>query len=291
MSLPEPIQVAQTEAPVCSQQKETVFVLGCSSGAPRTESTVLWPFSKRDHLSPELGLATPAFTAMVRQKGTCRVDVAQQASRINHHLFPSAHIPPLLLPSSLLLTLLPPYQWQPVSGVHSLRERREGEKTRRGGEKWWEERSHLAKGKLLKELWGVRIEKLWEHPCFCASAKGQSESTLPHYHWDTVKQRREEGKLCDTVKIENWHTNAQTRSHTSFRKRHLDMLTSRVTSKRFNAMEHLSLLLLTSAALVSFSKFVFSHLAWCCWQKFGVRYTMWTSGQQLEAPQLTQNKV
>lgn len=27
---------------------------------------------------------------------------------------------------------------------------------------------------------------------------GQSESTLPHYHWDTVRQRREEGKLCDT---------------------------------------------------------------------------------------------
>lgn len=139
MSLPQPIQVAQIEAPVCSQQKETVFVLGCSSGAPRTESTVLWPFSKRDHLSPELGLATPAFAAMVRQKGMCRVDVAQQASRINHHLFPSAHIPPLPLPSSPLLTLLPPYQWQPVSGVHSLRERRERERKQgeeeRNGEK------------------------------------------------------------------------------------------------------------------------------------------------------------
>lgn len=84
----------RSQAPVCFQQKETVFVLGCSSGAPQTESTVLWPFSKRDHLSPELGPATPALAALVRQKGTCRVDVAQQASRINHHLFPSAHIPP-----------------------------------------------------------------------------------------------------------------------------------------------------------------------------------------------------
>ncbi|KAK1904921.1 putative peptide permease protein BMEII0860, partial [Dissostichus eleginoides] len=63
-------------------EKETVFVFGCSSGAPRTQSTGLWPFSKRDHLSPELGLATPAFSAMVGQNWTCRVDAAQQASRI-----------------------------------------------------------------------------------------------------------------------------------------------------------------------------------------------------------------
>lgn len=154
MSLPEPIEVSQTEASVCSQQKETVFVLGCSNRAPWTESTVLWPFSKRDHLSPELGLATSAFAAMVRQKGTCRVDVAQQASRINHHLFPSAHIPPLPLPSSLPLTPLPPYQWQPVSGAHSGK----GGKRKEGGESWWVERSHLVKGKQLNKLWGVRIE-------------------------------------------------------------------------------------------------------------------------------------
>ncbi len=210
MSLPEPIQVAQTEAPVCSQQKETVFVLGCSSGAPRTESTVLWPFSKRDHLSPELGLATPAFTAMVRQKGTCRVDVAQQASRINHHLFPSAHIPPLLLPSSLLLTLLPPYQWQPVSGVHSLRERGEGEKTRRGGEKWWEERSHLAKGKLLKELWGVRIEKLWEHPCFCSFAE---VSQSPRCHIITETQWSRGGKKVSCVTLLRLRTDTPMHKH------------------------------------------------------------------------------
>eukprot|EP00064_Thunnus_orientalis_P000189 superscaffoldBa00000008_g189 len=92
-------------------EKETVFVLGCSSGAPRTESTVLWPHSKMDHLSPEAGLATPAFTAVGRQKGTCRVDVAQQASRIKPPpISISTHPPPLPLPSSLLLTQLPPYQ-------------------------------------------------------------------------------------------------------------------------------------------------------------------------------------
>ena len=88
-------QVSQTEAPVCSQQKETVFVLGCSSGAPRTESTVLWPHSKMDHLSPEVGLATPAFTAVGRQKGTCRVDVAQQASRIKPPPISISTHPPL----------------------------------------------------------------------------------------------------------------------------------------------------------------------------------------------------
>lgn len=218
MSLPEPIEVAQTEAPVCSQQKETVFVLGCSSGAPRTQSTVLWPFSKRDHLSPELGLATPDFAAMVRQKGTCRVDVAQQASRINHHLFPSAHIPPLLLPSSLLLTLLPPYQWQPVSGAHSLREG-ERTKTRIGGEKWWEECSHLGKGEAVKscEKFGSKALRTSILPLLCW---GQSECTLSHYHWERVQQRTGEGRAV-TLKIENLHTNAQTHSHTS-----LYMLTS-----------------------------------------------------------------
>ncbi|KAI4812822.1 hypothetical protein KUCAC02_024189 [Chaenocephalus aceratus] len=81
MSLPRPFQVSQTEAPVCSRQKEAVFVFGCSSGSPQTQSTGLWPFSKRDHLSPELGLATPAFSAMVGQSWKCRVDTAQQASR------------------------------------------------------------------------------------------------------------------------------------------------------------------------------------------------------------------
>lgn len=80
------------------KQKENVFVLGCSGRAPPTQSTEPWPSSKRDHLSPKLGLAKPALAALVRQKkkGTCRVDVAQQASKINRHLFPSAHIPPLL---------------------------------------------------------------------------------------------------------------------------------------------------------------------------------------------------
>lgn len=176
MSLPEPIEVSQIEAPVCSQQKEIVFVLGGSGGTAQTESTVLWPFSKRDHLSPELGLATPAFTAMVRQKGTWRVDVTQQASRINQHLFHLAHTPPVLLPSHSLPSLLHPYQLQPVSVEHSLRERRE----RRGRcvETWGEKRSHPASAEV-------------------------SQSPYCHVCWGTVQQRREVGKLCDTVKTEN----------------------------------------------------------------------------------------
>lgn len=87
MSPPEPIKASWTEVSVCVQQKEIALVLGGLSGTPPSHSTVLWPYSKRDHLSPELGLATPAFTAMVRHTGMCRVDATQQASRINQHLF------------------------------------------------------------------------------------------------------------------------------------------------------------------------------------------------------------
>lgn len=127
------IQVSQTEPPVCSQQKETVFVLGCSSRAPRTQSTVLWPHSKMDHLSPELGLATPAFTAMGRQKGTCRVDVAQQASRIKPPISISAHPPSAASqqPAAYPATFIPmtACQRRALSG-------KERKKTRRGGEKW-----------------------------------------------------------------------------------------------------------------------------------------------------------
>ena len=49
--------------------------------------------------------------------------------------FLSTHIHPLPLPSSLLLTQLPPYQWQPVSGAHSQErtERKQGEE--RNGDK------------------------------------------------------------------------------------------------------------------------------------------------------------
>lgn len=83
----------------------------------------------------ELGLATPAFAATWRQKGTCRVDVAQQASRINHHLFPSAHIPPLQLPSSLLL---PQLTTIPMTACHRspLSQGKGGKKTRKGGANW-----------------------------------------------------------------------------------------------------------------------------------------------------------
>ncbi|KAK9541790.1 hypothetical protein VZT92_001810 [Zoarces viviparus] len=70
MAVPRPLRISQTEAPVRSQQEEAVFVLGRSSGAPPTESTALWPFSKRDHLShSELGPAATALTATVGQSG------------------------------------------------------------------------------------------------------------------------------------------------------------------------------------------------------------------------------
>lgn len=175
MSLRKSIQVSQTEAPECSQQKETVFVLGCSSGAPRTESTVLWPFSKRDHLSPKLGLATPALAAIWRQKGTSRVDVAQQASRINHHLFPSAHIPPLSLPSSMPLSQLPPHQRQPAGREQSLRERLR-EMVRRA--------LTSCKRKTVKRV-RSSDRKLWEHPCLCYSAE---VSQSPYCHIITEEQ-------------------------------------------------------------------------------------------------------
>lgn len=60
-----------------------------------------------------------------------------------------------------------------------------------------------------------------------------------------MQQRREVGKLCDTVKTENLHNDAET--HTSFREQHLYMLTGRMTSECVRAMEHLCLLLFTSA--------------------------------------------
>lgn len=55
-----------------------VFVLGGCSRAKRRETTVLWPISKKDHLSPELGLATPAVKSMVRQNRTYRVPAGLQ---------------------------------------------------------------------------------------------------------------------------------------------------------------------------------------------------------------------
>ncbi|MEQ2310487.1 hypothetical protein AMECASPLE_009368 [Ameca splendens] len=112
MSIPELIQVSQAEASQWSQQKEATFGSACSSRVPQTESAVQCPFSKRDHLSlPEMGPATVGLPAMAGQIRTCRVDVAQQASRIKQHLFPSAHNPPSVTSHSiLLLSQLPPHQ-------------------------------------------------------------------------------------------------------------------------------------------------------------------------------------
>lgn len=47
---------------------------------PHKQITVLWPFSKKDHLSARTGPQHTSFAALVRQGEPCRVDVTQQVS-------------------------------------------------------------------------------------------------------------------------------------------------------------------------------------------------------------------
>lgn len=99
----------------------------------------------------KLGLASPAFAAAGRQKGTCRVDVSQQAlqnkpppiSISTHPPHSAASQQPAAFPANSI----------PMTACQqsALSQREERKKTR-GGEKWREERSRLAKGKLLKDL-------------------------------------------------------------------------------------------------------------------------------------------
>lgn len=109
-------------------------------------------------------------------------------------------------------------------------------------------------------------------------------STLSHYH------RRERGSRCLTRLRQSQHTDANTFTRISWAAA-LMQPDSRATSARVAAIDRLSLLVLSAAAFYFLFKVSSSPSARCCWQNFGVREIIWTSGQQLQSLLLTQNHV
>lgn len=188
----------------------------------------------------KLGLTTAALSAMGRQKGTCRVDVAQQVSRINHHLFPSAHIIPhpatSQQPAAFLATAIP---MAACSEKYTL----------------WERRRKTVRGELSVCKRKVFSSKALRRSVLLLS--GQAESTLSHYH------RRERGSRCLTRLRQSQHTDANTFTRISWAAA-LMQPDSRATSARVAAIDRLSLLVLSAAAFYFLFKVSSSPSARCC---------------------------
>lgn len=189
----------------------------------------------------KLGLTTAALSAMGRQKGTCRVDVAQQVSRINHHLFPSAHIipPPRHFPAACCFLSYSHTNGSLFRKVHSL----------------WERRRKTVRGELSVCKRKVFSSKALRRSVLLLS--GQAESTLSHYH------RRERGSRCLTRLRQSQHTDANTFTRISWAAA-LMQPDSRATSARVAAIDRLSLLVLSAAAFYFLFKVSSSPSARCC---------------------------
>lgn len=131
------------------------------------------PSPKGTICPPELG--PPALTAMVGPNGTPRVDVAQKASRINHHLFPHQHTSlPLLLPSSLLL--YPATSIPMTACQQSALSQREGRKKENKGRREMGRRAlSSCNRKAVERVVMSSDRKLREHPR-CRSSVEVSQS-------------------------------------------------------------------------------------------------------------------
>lgn len=146
----------------------------------------------------------------------------------------------------------------------------------------WERRRKTVRGELSVCKRKVFSSKALRRSVLLLS--GQAESTLSHYH------RRERGSRCLTRLRQSQHTDANTFTRISWAAA-LMQPDSRATSARVAAIDRLSLLVLSAAAFYFLFKVSSSPSARCCWQNFGVREIIWTSGQQLQSLLLTQNHV